>query len=62
MYFLLLENNNNLLLGYVPETVGLLIFGGALVAITIFLRWILNEKEVEKVEVRESGNAGEANE
>ncbi len=47
MYFLLFESNN-LILGYVPETVGLLIFGVALVAVTIFLRWILGEKEAEK--------------
>ncbi len=37
--------NNNLLLGKVPETLGLLLFGVALVAITIGLRWFLNENE-----------------
>lgn len=43
--FLFLLENNNLLLGAIPETAGLLLFGVSLVVITIGLRWFLNESE-----------------
>ena len=36
---------NNLLLGDMPETLGLLLFGVALIAITVSLRWALNKGE-----------------
>lgn len=45
--FLFLLENGNLLLGYVPETLGLLLFGVALIAITVLLRWILSINEQE---------------
>ena len=47
--FLFLLETNNLLLGFVPESIGLLLFGMALVAITVFLRWFLNENENEEI-------------
>lgn len=39
----------NILLGDIPEAVGLMLFGILLIAITIGLRWFLesNEKEIE---------------
>ncbi len=40
----------NLILGEMPEAVGLMLFGVSLVAATIGLRWFLelNEKEIER--------------
>ena len=46
--FLLLFNKGNLLLGFVPETIGLLLFGVALIIVTVGLRWFLNEKTEEE--------------
>ncbi len=42
----------NLILGDIPEAVGLMLFGVSLVAVTIGLRWLLelNEKEIERQE------------
>ncbi len=39
----------NLLIGDIPETLGLLLFGAGLVAITIGLRWVLNENQKEEI-------------
>jgi hypothetical protein len=41
--------NGNLLLGYVPESIGLLAFGIVLIAFAVGLRWIFNRNE-EKAE------------
>lgn len=54
--FLLEIANQNLLLGFIPESVGLLIFGVGLVVLTIGLRWIFNRVEAGKNE-RESQKA-----
>ncbi len=43
--FLFLFDNDNLLLGVVPETVGLLLFGLALIAVTVGLRWFFGVVE-----------------
>lgn len=46
-------NNQNLLLGFVPESIGLLLFGVGLIVLTVILRRILsrvegkNEKQVK---------------
>lgn len=48
--FLLATVNQNLLLGFIPESLGLLIFGVGLVALTFGLRRILNRVEAQKVE------------
>ena len=37
--------NKNLLLGFMPESLGLLIFGGGLIAFAVSLRWIFNRNE-----------------
>jgi hypothetical protein len=46
--------NNNLILGFVPESLGLLIFGVALILFAVVLRRIFNRNEehqtVKKVE------------
>jgi hypothetical protein len=42
---LLQVTNQNLLLGVMPESLGLLIFGIGLVVLTIGLRWILKRSE-----------------
>ncbi len=47
--FLFLLQNNNLLLGGIPETVGLLLFGVGLIAITILLRWFFSENDKDEV-------------
>lgn len=52
--FLLEITNQNLLLGGMPESLGLLIFGIGLISLTIGLRWILkhsedNAKEIGKI-------------
>lgn len=48
--FLLQAVNQNLLLGIVPESLGLLIFGVGLIGLTFGLRWILNRVETPKIE------------
>lgn len=35
----------NLLLGEIPETLGLLLFGIALIIVTVGLRWVLSNHE-----------------
>jgi hypothetical protein len=42
---LFLVYKSNLLLGDMPETLGLLLFGVALVAVTVGLRWVLGENQ-----------------
>lgn len=42
---LLQTANQNLLLGFMPESLGLLIFGIGLIGLTIGLRWILKRGE-----------------
>jgi hypothetical protein len=50
MFFLFEVINQNLFLGFIPESIGLLIFGIGLVLLTIGLRWIMKrgEKSAEK--------------
>jgi hypothetical protein len=43
--FLLFWEKGSLLLGYIPETLGLLLFGVALIMITVILRWVLNKTD-----------------
>ena len=45
MIWLLQATNQNLILGFVPESLGLLIFGVVLIALTVALRWILKRGE-----------------
>ena len=47
MFYLMQATNQNLILGFMPESLGLLIFGIALIALTIGLRWILKKSESE---------------
>ncbi|MCY7348748.1 MAG: hypothetical protein LH614_21370 [Pyrinomonadaceae bacterium] len=52
MFALLFEvTNTNLLMGFMPESFGLLIFGGGLIGLAVGLRRLLNWKE--KVESRD---------
>ncbi len=44
----LLETGNNLLLGYMPESLALLIFGASLIAFTIGLRKVFKQREYIK--------------
>ncbi|MGI8787497.1 MAG: hypothetical protein ACR2HG_07045 [Pyrinomonadaceae bacterium] len=37
--------NKNLLLGFIPESLGLLLFGIGLIAFAVSLRWIFNRNE-----------------
>jgi hypothetical protein len=47
MYALLLElTNKNLLLGFMPESLGLLLFGIGLIAFAVSLRRVFNRKEM----------------
>jgi hypothetical protein len=48
MYLYFLESKN-LLLGSMPETLGLLLFGIALIAITVGLRWFLDGMENKEI-------------
>lgn len=49
MFILLFEvANKNLLLGFIPESLGLLLFGIGLIAFAVSLRKILNRKEAAK--------------
>ncbi len=41
-------SSNNLLLGFMPESLGLLIFGFGLIAFAVLLRWIFNRQKAEK--------------
>ncbi len=45
MIYLMQTTNQNLILGFVPESIGILIFGIALVGLTIALRWVFNKGE-----------------
>ena len=48
MFTLLLEvTNKNLLLGFMPESLGMLLFGVGLIAFAVSLRRIFNRKETE---------------
>ncbi len=40
-------SSNNLLLGFMPESLGLLIFGFGLIAFAISLRWIFNRQKAK---------------
>ena len=40
-------SNNNLLLGFMSESLGLLIFGFGLIAFAVLLRWIFNRQKTE---------------
>ncbi len=48
-----LLESNNILLGSSPESVGLLMFGIALVAVTVGLRWFMRE-DVEDAKSQEA--------
>jgi hypothetical protein len=49
MFSLLLQTaNQNLLLGFVPESIGLLIFGFGLIALTVGLRWALKKGDADR--------------
>ena len=37
--------NQNSLLGFVPESLGLLLFGIGLIALTVLLRWVFSRVE-----------------
>lgn len=41
----ILQTNPNLILGFVPESLGLLIFGIILIGVTVGLRWALKKGE-----------------
>lgn len=46
MFALLVETaNKNLLLGFMPESLGLLIFGIGLIVFAVSLRWVFNRAE-----------------
>ena len=45
MFFLFDVANQNVILGFIPESLGLLIFGVALILLTIGLRWIMKRSE-----------------
>ncbi len=48
----LLQTNPNMILGFVPESLGLLIFGIILIGITVGLRWAFKRGEThEEVKV-----------
>jgi len=49
MFVLLFEvTNKNLLLGFMPESLGLLLFGVGLIAFAVSLRRVFNRKETEE--------------
>ena len=49
MFALLFElTNKNLLLGFMPESLGLLLFGVGLIAFAISLRRVFNRKETSE--------------
>ena len=39
-----------LFLGYVPETIAVLLFGISLIALTIGIRWMSRKREEEKIQ------------
>ena len=45
LVFLFEAANKNLLLGFMPESLGLLLFGFGLIAFAVSLRWIFNRNE-----------------
>ncbi|MEZ5343944.1 MAG: hypothetical protein R2681_00170 [Pyrinomonadaceae bacterium] len=51
MIFLL--QNNNLLFGFLPESMAILFFGVALIAVAIGMRWFLSKIENNVFEVKE---------
>lgn len=53
---LLDATNNNLILGFIPESLGLLIFGVALILFAVILRRIFNRNEEhQRIEKYEPG-------
>jgi uncharacterized membrane protein YidH (DUF202 family) len=54
--FLLEMANQNLLLGFIPESLGLLLFGVGLVGLTVGLRRVLNRVEAGKAEQQKMQN------
>jgi hypothetical protein len=53
MFLLFLEvTNKNLLFGSMPESLGLLLFGVALIAFAVSLRRIFNRKELTQVNLK----------
>ncbi len=40
-------SNNSLLLGFMPESLGLLVLGFGLIAFAVSLRWIFNRQKTE---------------
>ncbi len=44
----ILQTNPNLILGFIPESIGLLIFGIILIGVTVGLRWALRKGEAEE--------------
>ncbi|HNQ15175.1 MAG TPA: hypothetical protein PKM58_06405 [Pyrinomonadaceae bacterium] len=55
----LLQTNPNLILGFVPESIGLLIFGVTLIGVTVGLRWAL-KKGVTHEDVKVDKTTGTA--
>lgn len=47
MFYLLQTATQNLILGFVPESLGLLIFGIGLIGVTVALRWLLRKSEAQ---------------
>ena len=45
MFFLFDITSRNLLLGFVPESLGLLVFGVGLILLTVGLRWFMKRNE-----------------
>lgn len=43
-------SNGNLLLGFLPESIGLLIFGSGLIGFTVLVRWIFKQKDQKETE------------
>lgn len=41
-----------LFLGYIPETVAVLLFGVSLIGLTIGIRWMAKKKESEKIRAK----------
>ena len=56
MYALLFElTNKNLLLGFMPESLGLLLFGAGLIAFAVSLRRVFNRKEASEEQYKRFG-------
>ena len=56
MFALLFElTNKNLLLGFMPESLGLLLFGAGLIAFAVSLRRIFNRKDIADEQYNQFG-------